>query len=311
LVYHNISSTYPPYLDLSQSPQLFVKQLAYLKRNYTITTLHNVVSLIYNNIRTGSPVFALTFDDNYREFFTNVFPICSKYNVPFTVFVATDPLQKRQPLFVDTVIHAIHYTKRPTLDLTKHGLGVYSLTTQKQKTYAIQSINTRAKMVDRTQKQELVQEIYRQLKANNNSLDKALLTWNHLVLMQKAGVTIGAHTLSHPCLTFLSEQEVKTEISRSKTILEETLSTQIDFFAYPYGTEESYNDNIVKNVEKAGYIAAFTLENGKSNQTLYTIERVNISASTCTIDGKKFFSSLFALELSGLAHFCFLRFLKR
>lgn len=77
--------------------------------------------------------------------------------------------------------------------------------------------------------------------------------------MAGSGLTIGAHILSHPCLTRLPPEKAFQEIKGSKEKIEKELGQPVYFFAYPYG---EYNEEVVRMVEKSGYLAAVTTEQG-------------------------------------------------
>ncbi|MCS6861158.1 MAG: polysaccharide deacetylase family protein [Abditibacteriales bacterium] len=63
------------------------------------------------------------------------------------------------------------------------------------------------------------------------------LNWLQMREMQRSGMTIGSHTVSHPFLSQLSLQEIRWELEQSKKALEEGLRTPITTFAVPYGYE--------------------------------------------------------------------------
>jgi len=67
---------------------------------------------------------------------------------------------------------------------------------------------------------------------------------------------IGAHTLTHPRLTEISEKQAEEEIFRSKAVLEEIAGEKVETFCYPYGAYENAHVQLVKN---AGYRYARTV----------------------------------------------------
>ena len=92
-----------------------------------------------------------------------------------------------------------------------------------------------------------------------------------------AGMNIGSHSLNHKDLTKISNNEVSTEISESKKILEDAFLVNIDNFCYPYG---KLNEAIVREVKKSGYKKAFTTKRGlynKLNTNPYEINRIPVS----------------------------------
>jgi peptidoglycan/xylan/chitin deacetylase (PgdA/CDA1 family) len=56
-----------------------------------------------------------------------------------------------------------------------------------------------------------------------------------LRMLAEAGVTIGAHTVTHPVLPALPADQARQEIQESGDRLEQVLGTQVRHFAYPYG----------------------------------------------------------------------------
>lgn len=86
-----------------------------------------------------------------------------------------------------------------------------------------------------------------------------MLTWDQIVRMKAAGIEIASHTLSHPDLTAISEQEAVREIRESKTYLEEKLGIVIAGFCFPRGRVST---KIAEFVREAGYQYACTTQSG-------------------------------------------------
>jgi peptidoglycan/xylan/chitin deacetylase (PgdA/CDA1 family) len=63
-----------------------------------------------------------------------------------------------------------------------------------------------------------------------------LLDWHELGRLAQAGITIGAHTCTHPHLTTLPSDAVEQEIVSSKARLASELGVAPTTFAYPYGS---------------------------------------------------------------------------
>jgi peptidoglycan/xylan/chitin deacetylase (PgdA/CDA1 family) len=61
------------------------------------------------------------------------------------------------------------------------------------------------------------------------------LSWPQIREMRQDGVEFGAHTHTHPNLSFVGAARAATEIRTSKDILEEHLQESVVTFAYPFG----------------------------------------------------------------------------
>lgn len=62
-----------------------------------------------------------------------------------------------------------------------------------------------------------------------------MLNWEQIKEMLDGGMEIGSHTLTHPFMTDLDEDELKYELAESKRVLEEHLEREIDLFSSPTG----------------------------------------------------------------------------
>lgn len=102
------------------------------------------------------------------------------------------------------------------------------------------------------------------------------LSANELKEMDKNGIDIECHTVSHKHLNQLSYDEQKEELQVSKTKLEEILGKKIKYVAYPYG---DYNQNTLDLVHQLGYKMGITTEQWKSNKSngIYKLKRIYIS----------------------------------
>ena len=101
-----------------------------------------------------------------------------------------------------------------------------------------------------------------------------MMDWDELVTFsQNPLCTIGAHTVTHPHLCQLSEEQVLSELTLSKQILEEQLNTPIRYFSYPYGER---NAAVMACVRHAGYTAAFEAWGGavRTGSDRYNLPRI-------------------------------------
>jgi len=108
----------------------------------------------------------------------------------------------------------------------------------------------------------------------------ALLTSVELRELAAAGMTIGAHSLSHPILSQLPANLAYTEIAECRKKLESALQTRIWAFAYPFGDPTSVTPRVVSMAKDAGYKAAFLNFGGGLGTDLpaYALPRVPVTS---------------------------------
>jgi peptidoglycan/xylan/chitin deacetylase (PgdA/CDA1 family) len=104
-----------------------------------------------------------------------------------------------------------------------------------------------------------------------------LMTWEQLNTWLKAGMEVGAHTVNHPMLSRLSEDEILYELKTSKEVLEMKLKTKVDYLCYPYG---DFDDRVKTLAKEAGYKGALAIfdQVSLSREDLYAIPRIGISS---------------------------------
>ncbi len=93
LLYHHFSDTTPK--STSVSPKLFEQHLQYLQDNhFKVLKLKTMLEHLKGNNLPDKCV-VLTADDAYQSIAENAYPLLKKYQMPMSVFVATEPLDKK------------------------------------------------------------------------------------------------------------------------------------------------------------------------------------------------------------------------
>jgi peptidoglycan/xylan/chitin deacetylase (PgdA/CDA1 family) len=107
-----------------------------------------------------------------------------------------------------------------------------------------------------------------------------LLTCAELRELASAGMTIGAHTLTHPVLSQSPHEMAYAEISQSRVRLESALEGRVWAFAYPFGDPQSVTPEVLAMAQKAGYTAGFLNYGGGLGTDLpsYALPRVHVTA---------------------------------
>lgn len=88
-------------------------------------------------------------------------------------------------------------------------------------------------------------------------------------------ITIASHTRYHPFLARLSSPARASEIVGSKADLEEVVGHPVADFAYPFG---SWNNQVMKDVEEAGYTMGFGIKLGSvhGESSRYQLRRIRV-----------------------------------
>jgi hypothetical protein len=80
------------------------------------------------------------------------------------------------------------------------------------------------------------------------------MTWAHVREMSRLGHQIQSHSWSHPLLTHCTEDKLRDELMRSKSVLEDKLARNIDALAVPGGR---WNGRVLRAAARAGYTRVY------------------------------------------------------
>ena len=99
------------------------------------------------------------------------------------------------------------------------------------------------------------------------------LDWPMVEAMAEAGIEFGAHTLTHPHLPTLGDEELREELFESRDRIRERLGS-CESIAYPFG---DWDGRVAKAAADAGYRFAFTMPRGaQRDATLMSLPRVAV-----------------------------------
>ena len=107
-----------------------------------------------------------------------------------------------------------------------------------------------------------------------------MLSLAELHQLREAGMSIGAHTLSHPMLSQSSDDVAWNEISECKRNLELALEQEMWALAYPFGNSSSVTSRELEMAKRAGFKAAFLNAGGDfgAQTPKFALPRVHITA---------------------------------
>jgi peptidoglycan/xylan/chitin deacetylase (PgdA/CDA1 family) len=110
-----------------------------------------------------------------------------------------------------------------------------------------------------------------------------LLSWDDVTLLDGAVLRFEAHTVTHPDLRALGDDEARAEISDSKHELEERLGRTVDVFCYPAGL---YGARDVELVRAAGFRFACSCEPGVNTRETDPLQlrRIQIDTRDALVD---------------------------
>ena len=264
------------------STEAFESQISWLKNNYKVVPLADIINDISHKIQWQTPRCAITFDDGWKDNYDYGFPILIKHNLPATIFVIGNYIGKSEPNCYDTFFEIVCsaasfqmeiITSIPIIDNFLKQNDVVDI-----KEKARLSINMLRKLSYRDFRkacESLNNNYYRHLNTNHLNKKYSMLSFNNMREMAKHKIDFGYHSKSHFMLTKIPNDKLKDEIAIPDALFAKHNINIKRFFCYPDG---QLNKRIISLLTKSGYIGATSLISGFNsiNTNPFALKRFNL-----------------------------------
>lgn len=264
LLYHRVAEVNLDPFRLCVPPERYEQQLRLVRARYQVTTLDEFVEA-FPQTTNGQGTVIVTFDDGYADNLEAAYPIMAAIGLPLTVFITARPILDAQTFWWDdltsAVVAAENVARGVTVELEK-GRRSFSIQTDADRLHACLELHRLLRSLPESARRSALRQLSEQGDGNNDgraSLVGRPLTAEELRCLDSLpGVTIGAHTVTHPQLSSLTADEQAVEINDCRMLLEDLLGHPIDLFSYPYGRPYDIPATARNMVAAAGYRAAVT-----------------------------------------------------
>lgn len=262
--------------------RLFERQLEYLKKHYSIISLDD-----YFDSRAGKKSLPknpaiLTFDDGYRNNFTEMYPLMKKHRVPVMIFLSAGIIGSKDMTWQNKIALCLDNSKKDRFTIRIKGkMHSYKIGDDRSKVVSFIRIKNLLRYMGRKEKEDLVKEMMDKAGASLPERDDELhyLSWEEARKMareSKGMLTFGSHTMTHPRLSRITGEMLRWEITHSKSSIEKELGLKINHFSYPHG---DYNADVLDAMRSSGYESAVTVEYGynRIDEEPYRLKRIAVS----------------------------------
>jgi peptidoglycan/xylan/chitin deacetylase (PgdA/CDA1 family) len=286
------------------SSAAFERQMRYLSRHYRVMEADAFVAAMRAG---GAPAncCVITFDDGWKDNYTQALPVLAKYGLPACVFVVADYLGTTRWFWPERASFALASWLAPATATSGEERSRRAVFQRpdlgpivRDRRLDLEEKVVRALEVLRNlpadERDQVVAELERAAPAQRTATepDRLLLTWSEAAAMRAQGVAFGSHTRTHAVLTEIPGAEAADEIAASKQIIENRLSAACAAFAYPEGR----HDDRTRAMVRACYEYAFGTESGfvTPHDDPFALKRIAIHHDA------SFTTALFACKVSGL-----------
>jgi peptidoglycan/xylan/chitin deacetylase (PgdA/CDA1 family) len=232
---------------------VFERQMRYVQRTADVVPLETLVDGLARGEPPGRRV-ALTFDDGLRNHVTVAYPLLKRLGIPATFFVCPGLIETGQWLWNAEARERLRSLDPLDREPLSRQLGAPGWDIEEVVAW-MKRLPTRRRFEVEDQIRQATPRFVSdvsQREANDP------LSWEDLAAIDSSLVTIGSHSMTHPTVTSLDDDELSIEVRESRRVLEARLGRPVRFFCYPSG---AYDERSLAAVRET-YEAAVSSEEG-------------------------------------------------
>lgn len=253
----------------------FQKQLDYFDEVFGFVNRESFLRTLRGTDESLPSGVILTFDDGLRDHYEFVFPELQKRDLWGIFYVSTGPYRTGKLLDVHRIHVLLGEVSGTELLREVHEVIDDEIVPHRRRDeYRTETYRTHDD-TEATKRTKRILNYYVADEYQTEVLDRLTQRINHepvavsdyyiqpdeLREMHEHGMTIGAHTVSHPVLSKLDERTQEKEIRDSFSFLDEVLGGEsVRTFCYPYGGDMSYDDRTVALLEAHDCMWCFNVE---------------------------------------------------
>lgn len=250
LIYRRVVASADPLFPETVDARRFEQHLRLLRRWFRVLPLAVAVRRLKDR-SLPSRAACITFDGAYADHAAVALPLLQRFDLPATFFVATGFLDGGYS-WSDAIIELVRNAQGTRLNLARAGFGSYDIACPLRRRAVIDMLLGALASLSPVERLERVRIMARRTSATMMSSDQ-------LLALHRAGMEIGAHTVSQNSLATLSNAEARGEIANGRARLEEIIQSPVRLFSYPNGKPgcdfEKRHGNMLRS---AGFDAAVT-----------------------------------------------------
>lgn len=256
---------------------LFREQIAFMKSNFNIVTMEQVLEAISTKEKLPEKALLLTFDDGYADNYNVAMPVLEEYGVQGSFFIPGKTFTTHQLLDVNKIhyvlasanIYNLVEDLKKEMDYYRGQEFQYAPTEELFAKYAVASrFDIKETVFVKQMLQTVLPEKLRNIISSKLFAKYVGVTEEQLAYelymskeqirtMKRHGMFIGIHGYDHYWLGNLPVEQMENDISLALDALDEFVDRKQWVMNYPYG---NYNKDVLAYISKQGACLGLTTE---------------------------------------------------
>jgi peptidoglycan/xylan/chitin deacetylase (PgdA/CDA1 family) len=266
------------------SESAFRAQMELLACDYHPISLDQTVKHLRDGEDFPKRSVVVTFDDGYADNYDVAMPILNQFSVPATFYVTVDSIENRRLPWPSRLRFAFRRTKQTSW--TDSYPKSWSLSSALHREEAYLAACDSCCQLSGAAQEEFIQRVEQQLQTSVPAgPGSPMMSYEQMRSLAGHGHIVGSHTVTHPNMAHVKEDEARSELAESKQRLESQLGVPIKHFSYPCpALEPHWSERTVEQSRALGYETAVTTNTGltRRGDRLLCLKRLR---PTKTVEG--------------------------
>jgi peptidoglycan/xylan/chitin deacetylase (PgdA/CDA1 family) len=277
-LFHRVSDE-PDRLWPPTSVSLFKSIISYLTRRYHVINLEDYL-LSGETPKSRKKIAAISFDDGYKDNIKYAVPILAQYKCPASFYVSTICIDNNVPTWTYVLDFLFQNTKKTNISLERDFVPPQfrknEFASESARLDFVARLKPWMKGLSNNNRKLLLADIQTSITDVEPPASR-MMNWNDLRQMKADKFMIGSHTVSHPLLANIEDDdELVYELKESGERIRSELGEFPFTISYPVG---SYNKKVMEQSREIGYRFGLAVgerfyDTGKDD--LFSIPRVEL-----------------------------------
>jgi len=244
------------------STKIFRDQMELIARDYCPVSLDDVLHFVRKEKELPSRSVVATFDDGYADNYEVALPVLNQVGVPTTFYVTVDCIENAKLPWPARLRYAFYTTKKNNWNESNGTIWPLKNFEERDRAF-LKACDDCCQLAGATQEQ-FVKGIERELQAAPRATTESpMMTWDQVRGLVQKGHIVGSHTMTHPNMAYVRDEDLHTEFAESKRRLEQALNSPIVHFSYPCpALSPHWEERTVEMSAQIGYQTAVTTDGG-------------------------------------------------
>jgi peptidoglycan/xylan/chitin deacetylase (PgdA/CDA1 family) len=265
-------------------PYNFEGQIEYLARNFNVISMDEMKQHLEMSRPFTERTVVITFDGGYADVLYTAKDVLDRFEVPATVFASSAGiLEGRRTWWQELEDFLIANPCKGRLDVEIDGrFRRWPLSTQLDRFRAYDDLYSIVSDKTPPEQEAIIEQVTASVDLQAEEFDDCrTMSAEELRRIAEGGaIAIGGHTHSYVKLSRLPGQQQAEEILRNKEILQEVLGHDIEYFAYPFGNDDSYTPETMHILQDVGFSLAcggsYGTVSATGSDSFYELPRVKV-----------------------------------